>query len=114
MFLARVVGDVVATVKHPALRDRKLLLVQPVSPADAPVGRPVIAVDAADAGPGDRVLVEDEGNMASQVLRQPRGPIRTVVVGVVDHVEDAAAPPAGEGAGRPVRRKRLPPDGPAR
>jgi ethanolamine utilization protein EutN len=87
MFLARVIGEVVATVKHDDLRGQKLLLVQPVTPGDAAAGRPAIAVDAADAGPGDLVLVADEGNMAAQVLRRSRGPIRTVVVGVVDQVE---------------------------
>jgi ethanolamine utilization protein EutN len=87
MFLARVTGEVVATVKHADLGAQKLLVVQPVDPEDAAVGRPAIAVDAADAGPGDLVLVADEGNMAAQVLRRSRGPIRTVVVGVVDRVD---------------------------
>ncbi len=86
MFLARVVGDVVATVKHAELERRKLLLVQPLDGEGAPVGRPAIAVDAVDAGVGDHVLVLDEGNGAAQVLRRPRGPVRTVVVGVVDEV----------------------------
>ena len=89
MFLARVVGDVVATIKHPALEQRKLLLVQPLTGDGAPVGRPAIAVDSVDAGVGDRVLVVDEGNSAAQVLQRPRGPIRTVVVGVVDEVAGA-------------------------
>ena len=87
MFLARVIGEVVATVKHDHLAGQKLLLVQPVTPGDLPTGKPAIAVDAADSGPGDLVLVADEGNMAAQVLRRPRGPIRTVIVGVVDRVE---------------------------
>ena len=87
MFLARVVGEVVATTKHRDLAGQRLLLVQPVTPADEVTGKPSIAVDAADAGPGDLVLVADEGNMAAQVLRRSRGPIRTVVVGVVDEVE---------------------------
>ena len=86
MFLARVVGDVVATIKHPALADHTLLLVQPLTGDGTPRGARVIAVDAAQAGVGDHVLVEDEGNTAAQVLRQPRGPIRTVVVGIVDDV----------------------------
>ena len=90
MFLARVVGEVVATVKHADLRQRKLLLVQPVTPAGEPRGGVAIAVDAVQAGPGDRVLVADEGNTAAQVLRHPRGPIRTVIVGVVDEVETAS------------------------
>ncbi len=87
MFLARVSGEVVATIKHGDLAAQKLLLVQPVDPQDAPIGKPAIAVDTADAGPGDLVLVADEGNMAAQVLRRGRGPIRTVIVGVVDHVD---------------------------
>jgi len=92
MFLARVVGDVVATIKHPALADRKLLLVQPLTGDGTPKGARVIAVDAAQAGLGDHVLVADEGNSAAQVLQQARGPVRTVVVGVVDEVA------AGRGA----------------
>lgn len=91
MFTARVVGEVVATVKHGDLAARKLLLVQPVTPGDAATGAPQIAVDAVDAGPGDLVLVLDEGNGAAQALRRPRGAVRTVVVGVVDRVTEAGA-----------------------
>ena len=86
MFLGRVVGDVVATIKHRELAHRKLLLIQPLTGDGKPTGRPAIAVDAVDAGIGDHVLVVDEGNSASQVLDRPRGPIRTVVVGVVDEI----------------------------
>jgi ethanolamine utilization protein EutN len=86
MFLGRVVGDVVATIKHAALQNHKLLLVQPLTGEGTATGRPTIAVDVVDAGVGDHVLVVDEGNAAAQVLAQPRGPVRTVVVGVVDQV----------------------------
>ncbi len=86
MFLARVVGEVVATTKHRALSGDKLMLVQPVDGSGQPGGKLQIAVDAAQAGPGDHVLVADEGNSAGQVLRRPRGPIRTVIVGIVDEV----------------------------
>lgn len=102
MFLARVTGEVVATVKHGDLGGQKLLVVQPVDPAGVAKGRPTIAVDAADAGPGDLVLVADEGNMAAQVLRRARGPIRTVVVGVVDQVDVEAA--GGDRPGGPARK----------
>jgi len=86
MFLARVVGEVVATTKHADLRDRALLLVQPERPDGTATGKLAIAVDAAQAGPGDRVLVADEGNSAAQVLRRGRGAVRTVIIGVVDEV----------------------------
>jgi ethanolamine utilization protein EutN len=90
MMLARVVGEVVATIKHEHLAGHKLLLVQPVTPAGEPTGRIAIAVDCAQAGPGDHVLVVDEGNGAAQVLRRSRGAVRTVIVGIVDSVALAA------------------------
>jgi ethanolamine utilization protein EutN len=86
MKVARVVGDVVATIKHPHLENQKLLLVQPVTPSGEKAGAVMLAVDQAQAGPGDLVLVLDEGNGAAQVLRRARGAIRTVIVGVVDEV----------------------------
>ena len=86
MFVARVVGEVVATIKHAELAAHKLLLVRGVEPDGRPTGRLMIALDAVDAGPGDRVLVADEGNGAAQVLGRARGAVRTVVVGVVDEV----------------------------
>ena len=84
MFIARVVGEVVATIKHAELARHKLLLVQPETPDGAPTGRATIAVDTVQAGPGDLVLVMDEGNGAAQVLRRARGMVRTVIAGVVD------------------------------
>jgi microcompartment protein CcmK/EutM len=87
MFLAQVVGKVVATIKHKDLHGKKILLVRPLDLSLAPSGKTVLAVDSVDAGAGDVVLVADEGNAASQVLRIERGPIRTVIVGVVDNVD---------------------------
>jgi microcompartment protein CcmK/EutM len=49
----------------------------------------LIAVDTVDAGPGDRVLVLDEGNGARQVLASKDGPVRSVIVGIVDEVATA-------------------------
>jgi ethanolamine utilization protein EutN len=86
MFLARVTGDVVATIKHPHLHARKLLLVRPEPTPGRPQPPSVIALDTVDAGVGDRVLVADEGNTAAQVLGMPRGPVRTIIVGIVDEV----------------------------
>ena len=87
MFTARVVGEVVATVKHGDLSSRKLLLVQPVNPAGESTGAAQIAVDVVNAGLHDLVLVNDEGNGAAQLLGQKRGAVRTVIVGVIDTIE---------------------------
>jgi microcompartment protein CcmK/EutM len=86
MFLARVVGEVVATIKHAELHAQKLLLVRGVDPDGGSTSRLMIALDTVDAGLGDQVLVADEGNSAAQVLRRGRGAVRTVIVGVVDEV----------------------------
>jgi len=91
MFTARVVGDVVATIKHRDLHAEKLLLVQPLGSKGEVRGKVVLAVDRAQAGPGDWVLVADEGNSAAQVLQKPRGAIRTVIVGIVDAVDVGGA-----------------------
>ncbi|HVP38701.1 MAG TPA: EutN/CcmL family microcompartment protein [Candidatus Saccharimonadales bacterium] len=87
MRLGYVVGEVVATVKICPICNHKLLLVQLVDEKDRPKGQPLIAVDCVDAGPGEKVLVVDEGNAASQILGGHREPVRTLIVGVVDHVD---------------------------
>ena len=87
MNLARVTGSVWMTEKHPAYAGKKLLVVQPETPEGAPQGASVLAIDAVDAGRGDRVLLKEEGNGARQVLGDPKAPIRSVIVGVVDGVQ---------------------------
>jgi ethanolamine utilization protein EutN len=90
MKLARVVGNVVSTINSPAFDGRTLLLCDLLEPSGQPSGGYLIAVDAIGAGPGETVLLLDEGNGARQVLRAPGAPIRTVVVGIVDAVEVSA------------------------
>ena len=87
MFLAQVIGTVVSPVRIPVLEGETLLLVRPVTPDGRPAGRPRVALDRAQAGVGERVLVLDEGNGARQILGAPEGAVKTVVVGVVDHVD---------------------------
>lgn len=89
MFIARVTGEVVATVKHAALAARKQLLVVPINPfTRAESGAPLIALDFVDAGPGDTVLIVDEGNAAALVTGMANPPIRTMILGVVDEIRD--------------------------
>ncbi len=87
MFLGRVIGEVVSTVKHPSLHGRKILVIDMLTPERKPVGESVLAIDSVDAGVGDFVLVVDEGSSAALVTGLSDPPIRTVVVGVVDSVD---------------------------
>jgi ethanolamine utilization protein EutN len=85
--LCRVIGTVVATAHHPAYDGQKVLLVRPEGPAGEPAGSGFIAVDHAQAGPGDQVLVLTEGNGVRQLLGKDAGPVRSIIVGIVDHVD---------------------------
>ena len=87
MLVARVVGRVVATQKNEKLEGAKLLLVQPLELDGRDRGTPVLAVDGVDAGPGDRVLLVQDGKAAQQVLGRGTAAVDAAVVGVVDSVE---------------------------
>jgi len=86
MYIGKVIGTVVATIKIDHLDGRKLLLVDQLDLQGNETGAYDIAVDVVQAGPGDTVLVIDEGNGARQILKLDPGAIRAVVVGVVDEV----------------------------
>jgi len=88
MYIGRVCGTVVATIKNELYVGRKLLVVDRLDLEGRPTARYDIAVDVVQAGVGDRVLVLDEGNSARQIVgREPGGAIRAVIVGIVDEVE---------------------------
>ena len=86
MYIGKVIGTVVATIKIDHLDQRKLLIVDQLDLQGQETGEYDIAVDMVQAGPGDTVLVIDEGNGARQVLGLDPGAVRAVIVGVVDEV----------------------------
>jgi len=86
MYIGKVIGTVVSTIKISHLDGLKLLLVDQLDLRGDETGAYDIAVDVVQAGPGDTVLVIDEGNGARQILRLDPGAIRAVIVGVVDEV----------------------------
>ncbi len=77
MLIARVVGEVVATQKHSSHEGCKLLMVQPLNLDGSDRGDAVVAVDAVDAGPGDRVLLVTEGFSAMTSVGRPQSPIES-------------------------------------
>ena len=86
MRMARVAGDVVATIKDPVMEDRRVLVCDYLDDRGRATGEYVLALDPISAGPGEVVLVLDEGNGARQVLDEPDGAVRAVVVGIVELV----------------------------
>lgn len=95
MLIARVIGDVVATHKHASHHGQKALLVQPLNLDGSDRGNAVVAFDAVDAGPGDRVLLVMEGFSAMTSVGRPESPIDMAVVGVIDRVDIITSPAAG-------------------
>jgi len=86
MYIGKVIGSVVATIKIDHLKNHKLLLVDQLNIDGEETGDYDIAVDVVQAGPGDTVLVIDEGTGARQILGIDPGAIRAVIVGVVDEI----------------------------
>ena len=89
MTLGKVIGTLVATQKNEHLKDRKILIVQPIDLDGTYIGRDVLAIDSVDAGVGDMVLMIQEGQGAVQVLQNKKIPVHTVIVAVVDGFEVA-------------------------
>ena len=86
MILGRVIGEIHGTIKHRFYDTRRMLVVEKTAPDGKPTGDYVIAVDAVGAGADERVIVNDEGNGARQILESADGPVRSVVVGIIDDV----------------------------
>jgi microcompartment protein CcmK/EutM len=88
MILGKVVGTIVTTISHKDYKNRRLLVVQPlILDGDQPeANEDFIALDNTQAGIGDTVLVNREGNGARQALKNPEAAVISVIVGIVDSV----------------------------
>ena len=85
MYLARVIGTVVATEKADGLEGQKLLVVQPLDTERRPNGEPHVAVDTAQAGLSD--LVTCVGSREAALALSPSFvPVDAAIVGIVDAV----------------------------
>jgi microcompartment protein CcmK/EutM len=81
--IARIVGDVVATMKNAELVGHKLLILQPVTPDREPAGRTLVAVDAVGAGVGEHVFFV-RGREASFPFLPAEIPVDACIIGIVD------------------------------
>lgn len=87
MILARVVGQVVSTMKRPQFEGAKLLLVQPETPGGEARGHTLLAIDSVGAGVSERVIVVLEGRAAGEALGRKGAPVDAAIVGIVDAVD---------------------------
>lgn len=86
MYIAKIVGTVVATNKDECLTGKKILVVQPLNAKLEPEGKCEVAIDSVGAGAGEIVLVAT-GSPAARVFGDSNSPIDRSIVAIVDTVE---------------------------
>ena len=86
MFIAKVIGTTVATIKDEKLHGRKLLILRQTDETGAASGKPYVAVDTVDAGVGDLVLTAS-GSSARQTNITKDTPVDAVIMAIIDTLE---------------------------
>ena len=84
MQLARVIGEVVSTIKDENLTGIKLLVLQPIAPSGDAAGRTLVALDSVGAGVGEHVFFV-RGREAAFPYYPAEPPTDASIVGIVDH-----------------------------
>jgi microcompartment protein CcmK/EutM len=98
MFLGRVVGTVVSTMKDAALKGQRLLIVQPLKPDLTETGKCNVLLDAVGVGPGE-LIYWCRGKESSFPFLPDEVPADGTIVGVVDDLHLSSSP-AREEPGR--------------
>jgi microcompartment protein CcmK/EutM len=83
MQLARVIGNLVSTVKNESLEARKFLIVQTLDADLQPKGKSLVALDAVGAGVGELVFW-CRGKEASFPFKRDNTPTDCTIIGIVD------------------------------
>lgn len=84
MQLARVIGEVVSSVKDDNLTGRTMLVLQPIAADGTPAGRTLVALDSVGAGVGEDVFFV-RGREAAFPFHPQEPPTDAAVIGIVDH-----------------------------
>jgi ethanolamine utilization protein EutN len=82
--LARVLGEVVSTMKDPNLTGLKMLVLQPLAASGEAAGRTLVALDSVGAGVGENVFFV-RGREAAFPFYPSEPPADATVIGIVDH-----------------------------
>ena len=82
MQLARVIGEVVSTMKDANLAGT-LLVLQPIAASGEPSGRTLVAIDSVGAGVGEHVFYV-RGREAAFPFYPAEPPVDAAIVGIVD------------------------------
>jgi len=86
MQVARVLGEVVSTIKDVNLVGVKLLVLQPLAASGEEVGKTLVALDSVGAGVGERVFFV-RGREAAFPFYPAEPPTDASVIGIVDRMD---------------------------
>ena len=89
MFLARIIKTVTSTVKHRAYEGRILYVIQPVMPDGKDTGPEIVAIDYMGANVGDTVVCGGAPGVAKDVFNLDRAPIRTLIMAIVEQIDNS-------------------------
>jgi len=81
MYLARVIGNAISTIKHRSLTGWRMLVVAPVQ---AERDDPLLAIDSLGAGVGNMVIISNDGKGARELVGDEQSPARWTILGIVD------------------------------
>jgi len=84
--MAKVIGTIWATQKHPSLDGKKLQIIQPYDLEFRKIGGPIVAVDTVGAGQGEYVYYIT-AREASLPMEKRLTPTDASIVGIVDRVD---------------------------
>ena len=83
MQLARVLGEIVSTMKDASLVGSKLLILQPIAVDGSDAGRTLVALDSVGAGVGEHIFFV-RGREAAFPFHPAEPPTDATIVGIVD------------------------------
>lgn len=84
MIYARIDGTIVATICHPSMAGRRTVICQPLDAEGRDEGTPVLAIDPLGAGLHQRVILSTDGSATRELVRDPKTPLRNLIIGLVD------------------------------
>ena len=84
MILARVDGVIVTTICHPSMMGCRTIICQPLDDQGQEEGAPILALDPQGAGQHERVLVSTDGSHTREYVKDPRSPLRNMILAIVD------------------------------
>jgi microcompartment protein CcmK/EutM len=90
MILARVDGVIVSTVCHPSMAGHRMIICQPLAQDGRDEGVPILALDPHGAGRHQRVIVSTDGSHTRAQVKDPKSPLRNIILGILDPDDEQA------------------------